>query len=164
MVHVHFTPDNFRSSLMGMLLGRTNVLKDRVLDKYLEPYGVTSSQFKVLIIIAQFCADTPAELCRSLTLDSGSMTRMLDRLEQKGLLSRSRSVEDRRQVRLLLTEDGTRLASLLPDIGAQAMNELFNCLDGAEVKALEHILTKVLRSAEDDVAISRLDRYAQGDQ
>jgi MarR family multiple antibiotic resistance transcriptional regulator len=149
---------------MGMLLGRTNMLKDRVLDKYLEPYGVTSSQFKVLIIIAQFCVDTPAELCRSLSLDSGSMTRMLDRLEQKGLLARSRSVEDRRQVRLLLTDEGTRLTDLLPTIAAKAMNEMLGCLDASEVVALEQILTKVLRSAEDEVSIERLDRYARGDQ
>ena len=149
---------------MGMLLGRTNMLKDRMLDKYLEPHGVTSSQFKVLIIIAQFCVDTPAELCRSLSLDSGSMTRMLDRLEQKGLIARSRSVEDRRQVRLLLTEEGTRLADLLPTVGAEAMNELLGCLDVAEVLALEQILSKVLRSAEDEVSISRLDRYAKGEQ
>ncbi|MFS2156967.1 MarR family winged helix-turn-helix transcriptional regulator [Pseudomonas sp. Pseusp122] len=149
---------------MGMLLGRTNMLKDRVLDKYLEPYGVTSSQFKVLIIIAQFCVDTPAELCRSLSLDSGSMTRMLDRLEQKGLLARSRSVEDRRQVRLLLTDEGTRLTDLLPTIAAKAMNEMLGCLEVSEVVALEQILTKVLRSAEDEVSIERLDRYARGDQ
>ncbi len=57
----------------------------------MEPHGVTAAQFKVLIIIAQFDVDTPAELCRNLSLDSGSMTRMLDRLEQKGLLARQRS-------------------------------------------------------------------------
>lgn len=164
MVYVHFTPDNFRSSLMGMLLGRTNMQKDRMLDKYLEPHGVTSSQFKVLIIIAQFCADTPAELCRCLSLDSGSMTRMLDRLEQKGLIVRSRSVEDRRQVRLLLTEEGIKLTNLLPTVGAKAMNELLGCLDTAELQALEQILTKVLRAAEDEVSIARLDGFAKGDQ
>lgn len=164
MVYVHFTPDNFRSSLMGMLLGRTNMQKDRMLDKYLEPHGVTASQFKVLIIIAQFCADTPAELCRSLSLDSGSMTRMLDRLEQKGLIVRSRSVEDRRQVRLLLTEEGIKLTDLLPTVGAKAMNELLGCLDTAELQALEQILTKVLRAAEDEVSIARLDGFAKGDQ
>jgi DNA-binding MarR family transcriptional regulator len=165
VVHVHFSPDNFRSNLMGMLIGRTNVQKDRMLDKYLEPYGVTASQFKVLIIMAQFDVDTPAELCRNLSLDSGSMTRMLDRLEQKGLLARSRSVEDRRQVYLLLTEEGHKLAELLPQIGADAMNELFRVLDAAEVKALDEILTKVLRSVEDQITIARLDSFAvKGDQ
>lgn len=166
MVHVHFSPDNFRSNLMGMLIGRTNVQKDRLLDKYLEPHGVTSSQFKVLIIISQFGADTPAELCRSLSLDSGSMTRMLDRLEQKDLLVRSRSVEDRRQVRLVLTEGGRKLTDLLPKIAADAMNDLLGVLDTAEVEVLDQILTKVLRSVEDPITIARLETFAakQGDQ
>ena len=75
----------------------------------MEPHGITAAQFKVMIIIAQFGVDTPAELCRHLSLDSGSMTRMLDRLEQKGLLARKRSEQDRRQVQLVLTEDGQRL-------------------------------------------------------
>jgi DNA-binding MarR family transcriptional regulator len=52
------------------------------------------------------------------------MTRMLDRLEQKGLLARQRCEADRRQVQLVLTEEGQKLAALLPHIGAEAMNEL----------------------------------------
>ena len=63
----------------------------------------------MLIIVTQYEVDTPAELCRYLGLDSGSMTRMLDRLEQKGLILRNRCPDDRRQVRLGLTADGQRL-------------------------------------------------------
>jgi hypothetical protein len=79
----HFTPENFQDSLLGMLLGRTEQLKNRILDKHLEPQGVTAQQFKVLIMIARFGAEAPADLCRMLSLDSGSMTRMLDRLGRK---------------------------------------------------------------------------------
>ena len=110
----HFHPDNFQNCTLGMLLGRTAMLKDRIIDRHMEPYGITAAQFKVLIIMAQFDVDTPAELCRHLSLDSGSMTRMLDRLEQKKLLMRQRSEADRRQVRLVLTDDGQALANQLP--------------------------------------------------
>ncbi|RMN24383.1 MarR family transcriptional regulator [Pseudomonas coronafaciens pv. zizaniae] len=152
----HFTPENFDSTLIGLLVGRTNALKDRALDKYLLPYDVTFAQFKVLIIIAQFATDTPVELCRHLSLDSGSMTRMLDRLEQKELIVRTRSATDRRQVRLALTDQGQKLSDLLPQIGADAMNEIFATLDAEEVANLQRILTKVLVAADDHITLTRL--------
>jgi DNA-binding MarR family transcriptional regulator len=154
----HFTPDSFNDSLLGMLLGRTEQLKNRILDKHLEPQGVTAQQFKVLIMIARFCAETPADLCRMLSLDSGSMTRMLDRLEQKDLLVRTRSESDRRQVRLVLTDSGQALSDLLPQIGAVAMNEMVGMLEDSELATLEKILTKILVASADPITLARLAR------
>ena len=151
----HFTPDNFERSCIGMLLGRTALLKDRILDWHLEGEGVTAAQFKVLIIANQYQVDTPAELCRYLGLDSGSMTRMLDRLEQKGLLLRTRCPQDRRQVRLQLTEAGQRLAGRLPEIGAVAMNELVGVLAPEELQTLETLLAKILLKAGDPLTLAR---------
>ncbi|MFJ3484334.1 MarR family winged helix-turn-helix transcriptional regulator [Pseudomonas sp. NPDC090202] len=152
----HFTPENFHSSMLGMLLGRTELLKNRILDKHLEPYDLTAQQFKVLVIVALYGAETPADLCRSLCLDSGSMTRMLDRLEQKDLLMRTRSESDRRQVKLVLTESGQALSDLLPQIGAKAMNEMVGVLEDGELAMLEKLLTKVLVAAADPITLSRM--------
>ncbi|MFP3517769.1 MarR family transcriptional regulator [Pseudomonas sp. SIMBA_077] len=152
----HFHPDTFQNCTLGLLLGRANMLKDRILDSHMEPYGITAAQFKVLIIMAQFAVDTPAELCRHLSLDSGSMTRMLDRLEQKALLIRQRSEADRRQVRLMLTDDGRALADRLPSIGANAMNQLAGVISSQELQALEEILKKILLAAGDPITIMRL--------
>jgi len=152
----HFTPEKFNESFLGMLFGRTEQLKNRILDKHLEPHDVTAQQFKVLVIISRFGADTPAELCRSLSLDSGSMTRMLDRLEQKELLVRTRCESDRRQVRLVLTESGQALSDLLPQVGAAAMNEMVGVLEDSELATLEKILTKILVASADSITLARL--------
>ena len=152
----HFTPENFHNCDLGLLLGRAAILKDRIIDTHMEPHGITAAQFKVLIIMAQFGVDTPAELCRHLSLDSGSMTRMLDRLEQKGLLSRKRSELDRRQVQLVLTEDGQQLAGMLPHIGAQALNQLAGALEPGELQTLEKILKKILIAAGDSITLQRV--------
>lgn len=151
----HFTPDNFHSCAIGLLLGRAAIVKDRILDGHLEAHGVTAAQFKVLIIVTQYQVDTPAELCRYLGLDSGSMTRMLDRLEHKGLVQRQRRPDDRRQVRLVLTEEGQRLADRLPQIGAAAMNELVGALELDELRTLEGLLAKLLLKAGDPLTIRR---------
>lgn len=152
----HFTAENFQNCTIGLLLGRASVVKDRILDGRLDALGVTSAQFKVLIIMAQYAIDTPAELCRYLSLDSGSMTRMLDRLEQKELIARRRCPDDRRQVRLGLTEQGLKLADQLPQIGSDAMNELLGVLSPAELATLEQILTKVLLNAGDALTALRV--------
>ncbi|MBV6288082.1 MarR family winged helix-turn-helix transcriptional regulator [Pseudomonas aegrilactucae] len=153
----HYTPENFQTCTIGMLLGRAALVKDRILDSHLQAFGITAAQFKVLIIVAQYGVDTPAEVCRFLSLDSGSMTRMLDRLEHKGLIVRSRCPQDRRQVRLELTPDGHVLAEQLPQIGASAMNELVGVLAPDELQTLEKILAKVLLGAGDTVAAQRLE-------
>ena len=152
----HFTPDDFHNCHLGLLLGRAALLKDRIINTHMEPHGITAAQFKVLIIMAQFGVDTPAELCRHLSLDSGSMTRMLDRLEQKKLLVRQRSEADRRQVQLVLTDDGQALASLLPQIGADAMNQLASAISPQELQSLEQILKKILLAAGDPITVMRL--------
>ncbi|MFL7966206.1 MULTISPECIES: MarR family winged helix-turn-helix transcriptional regulator [unclassified Pseudomonas] len=152
----HFTPDEFHNCHLGMLLGRAALLKDRIIDTHMEPVGITAAQFKVLIIMAQYGIDTPVELCRYLSLDSGSMTRMLDRLEQKGFLIRQRSAEDRRQVQLVLTEAGQALADRLPFIGADAMNQLAGAISREELQTLENILKKILLAAGDSITMLRL--------
>jgi MarR family transcriptional regulator, multiple antibiotic resistance protein MarR len=152
----HFTADNFCSGFMGHLIGRTTSLKDRLLDRHLEPFGVTSSQLRVLIFLSEFTTLTPAELCRHSSLDSGSMTRMLDRLEHKALIVRSRSNVDRRQVQITLTAQGKRLAALMPDVVTDAMNDLFRSIESEELTILEAILIKMLVGADDQIVIERL--------
>ncbi|MCP3749103.1 MarR family winged helix-turn-helix transcriptional regulator [Pseudomonas sp. SBB6] len=152
----HYTPENFQNCTLGMLLGRAALVKDRILDSHMQPYGVTAAQFKVLIIVAQYGVDTPAELCRYLSVDSGSMTRMLDRLEQKDLIIRRRCPDDRRQIRLELSEEGQKLADQLPQIGAAAMNELVGVLEPGELATLEAILTKVLLASGDTLTAMRV--------
>ncbi|MDR9751300.1 MarR family transcriptional regulator [Pseudomonas sp. SZMC_28357] len=152
----HFTPEEFKDCHLGLLLGRAALLKDKIIDTHMEPHGITAAQFKVLIIMAQFGVDTPAELCRHLSLDSGSMTRMLDRLEQKGFLVRQRSENDRRQIRLVLNEDGQALIDRLPQMGAEAMNELAGAITREELHTLENILKKILLAAGDPITVLRL--------
>lgn len=152
----HFSPENFQTCTIGLLLGRAALVKDRILDSHLQDFGVTAAQFKVLIIVSQYGVDTPAELCRYLSLDSGSMTRMLDRLEQKQLIMRRRCPDDRRQVRLGLSEEGQKLAGQLPQIGAAAMNELVGVLGATELATLEGLLTKVLLAAGDTLTALRV--------
>ena len=80
----------------------------------------------------------------------------LDRLEQKDFLVRRRSEGDRRQVQLVLTEEGRKLTDRLPFIGAEAMNELTGAITPEELATLEQILKKMLLAAGDPITIQRV--------
>lgn len=139
----NFSAASFKTVHLGILLGQTAALKDRLLDRHLMPLGITAAQLKVLKIICQG-DDTAVALCRHLSIHSASMTRMLDRLERKGLITRSQDGQDRRQVRLVLTSKGEALRSKFPTMEAAAMNEFTACLTTEELMKLESLLEKIL--------------------
>lgn len=139
----NFSAGGFKSAQFGMLLGQTAALKDRLLDRHLMPLGITAAQFKVLRIICRG-DDTAVALCRHLSIHSASMTRMLDRLERKGLIVRSQDGHDRRQVRLVLTSKGEAMRSSFPTMEVAAMNEFTESLTTDELSRLESILAKMV--------------------
>jgi DNA-binding MarR family transcriptional regulator len=55
-------------------------------DRALAPLGLTAQQVGVIVLLACGRAHTPYELSRAMSYDSGSMTRMIDRLEKKGFV------------------------------------------------------------------------------
>lgn len=83
MGHYSASDFPFKGSI-GQLIGVSAATKDRILEKHLAALDITAAQFKVLIFVGLNRANSPVELCRELSVDSGSMTRMLARLEKKG--------------------------------------------------------------------------------
>ena len=76
--------------VIGLLVARARSALLTGLDGELEPFGLTGAQFAVLKNVADGIASTAADLCRTMHYDTGSMTRMLDRLEEKSVLRRER--------------------------------------------------------------------------
>lgn len=117
-------------------------------DTELEPFGVTGAQFEVLKNLARSSSETAASLCRALHYDTGSMTRMLDRLQRKGLVSRERATGDRRLVFLRLTHAGE---SLIPKIRPALRRALRRHLAGfapGEVASLKRYLGRIIANGQ----------------
>ncbi|SAL48571.1 MarR family transcriptional regulator [Caballeronia peredens] len=131
---------------LGYYLARArNVLIART-DQALRPLDLTSQQIGVMLMLASGRARTPLELSREMSYDSGSMTRMLDRLEKKGFVSRTRSAADRRIVELSLTERGRDAAGRLPVIGAAVLNEQLRGFSRAELDLLIGMLARIIEN------------------
>ena len=76
------------------------------------------------------------------------MTRMLDRLETKGLLRRVRSSEDRRVVNIELTPDGRVTAGRIPQVLADTLNEHLAGFTREEWHQLKDLLRRVLANGQ----------------
>ncbi|WP_437882287.1 MarR family winged helix-turn-helix transcriptional regulator [Pseudomonas sp. LRF_L74] len=144
----HFDRNQFSLlNSVGHLIAQLNQLKDRILELHVVDHGITAPQFKIILLISQGRGGTSGEFARLLNIDSGAMTRMLDRLEAKGLIVRERSQTDRRQIRIVLSAQGQVLAEQVPRIAADASNDLVATLSSDELAELQRLMKKLLVAA-----------------
>jgi DNA-binding MarR family transcriptional regulator len=115
-------------------------------DTELEPFGVTGAQFEVLKNLARSDNETAASLCRALHYDTGSMTRMLDRLQEKGLVSRERDTSDRRLVFLRLTPAGEALIPKIRPALRRALRRHLSGFTSEEVDSLKRYLGRIIEN------------------
>ena len=102
------------------------------LDARMHELDLTGMQWGPLWLIASGRADTVAACAREAGIDAGAMTRMLDRLELKGLIERERSTQDRRVVHVALTAHGRDIAARIPYILAEVGNQHMRGFSPAE--------------------------------
>ncbi|MCL2656551.1 MAG: MarR family transcriptional regulator [Betaproteobacteria bacterium] len=144
-----FSAENYRiEESFGFLINAVRARMMAVMDRELTSLGITSAQWAVLVQVADTPGCTAATLCRRVHYDTGSMTRMLDRLEEKGLIRRARSDHDRRAAYLYLTEQGQDIHARLPEYAARVLNAHFEGFTADEVNTLRSLLNRMLRNAE----------------
>lgn len=78
--------------------------------------GLTGSQMWAIKVIGEASSIKPSELARRMYLHPATVVGLIDRLVKKGLVSRSRSEEDRRIVEICLTESGKGLLAQSPEV------------------------------------------------
>lgn len=117
-------------------------------DKRLGEHGLTNSQWSPLMRMRLSGACTVAELARWLQTDAGATTRLLDRLEKKGLCQRTRCTEDRRVVRVALTPEGEAAIAEVPAVMSAIMNEHLAGFSEAEWRLMLSLLRRMLRNGE----------------
>ncbi|OZI61352.1 MarR family winged helix-turn-helix transcriptional regulator [Bordetella genomosp. 11] len=117
---------------------------NRALDQEMAPLGLTATQWRPVAMVALGRADTAAELARLNEVDTGAMTRTLDRLEAKKLLRRKRSELDRRVVKIELTEEGEAMVREIPANIARTLNHYLRGFSEHEVDLLTHFLRRML--------------------
>ncbi|EQD36685.1 MarR family transcriptional regulator, partial [mine drainage metagenome] len=97
--------------------------RELIADPYLSSLGVTAAQFVVIVrLVGSESKKSASDLCKELSYDAGAMTRMIDRLENKGLVSRARCLKDRRLIYLELTEAGQEAYPKMVEVSVRVLN------------------------------------------
>ncbi len=137
---------NIRSAVPA-LIGRARGAFLSALDERLKPFEIRYGDYLVLVAVANE-VDTASAVCTLLAHDPGAMTRKIDALEERGLVRRVRSAEDRRAIKLELTDEGRETYPKVLAVAVGLANEILHGFTKAEVRQLEDMLKRFLAVAE----------------
>ncbi len=109
---------------------------------------LTDAQWKPLWLLRSGKATTAIELARVACVDAGAVTRMVDRLEDKGLIERVRSETDRRVVNLRLTAAGEAAAARVPHVLASVNNDFLEGFSERDWKQLRRLVERMAANGQ----------------
>jgi DNA-binding MarR family transcriptional regulator len=132
------------STGIGRLLGQVRAEIIEALDKEFEPFGITAAQYVILVRLADAETGPAARLCKGVSYDPGAMTRMIDRLEKKGLVRRVPCPDDRRKLNLELTAEGKAMYPKVVAGAVRVLNRFLRGFNKTEVRELEGLLRRML--------------------
>lgn len=133
---------------VGYLIKQAKINFSRTVDEKMAALDLTSMQWGPLLLLAHGKAATAAELSRCYGVETSTMTRMLDRLETKGLIERKRNATDRRVFDLALTEEGQRLAAKIPYLVSESLNHHLHGFTREEFETFKSLLKRYAAAAD----------------
>jgi len=125
------------------LLYGVSAIVRKASDRVLSPLGLSIAQMPVLVVLRD--AKDPimiTEVARRLHLETPSLSTMIDRLNERGLVERVNDSKDRRKNLVTLTENGKRLVEIICEPYRNLHEEMFGVLDGDEREKLTAMLQK----------------------
>lgn len=138
------TPDS--SFQLCRLVGRLRAEFVNEVEREMGRQGVelNFTQFVALKLLGHTEPMTPVELARALHYNPGALTRLLDKLEQRGYLKRVPDPDDRRALRLELTARGKALRKRVIGYCDAVAERTFACTTTREREQLHGVLARVL--------------------
>lgn len=108
-------------------------------------YSITSAQLNCLLALHENGPLPPSQIARYMMVNSSTVTGVIDRLEQKRLVSRQRNSPDRRIINIQLTPDGKKMAEVAPPPIQQRVVDGLQQLSSNQLNQIILSLTKLTR-------------------
>jgi MarR family transcriptional regulator, 2-MHQ and catechol-resistance regulon repressor len=125
-----------------ILMQTSKAIHDRIKEEMTKnKLGIT--EFSVLEVLYQKGKQTIQQIGSCILVSSGSMTYVIDKLEQRGLLSRNACPDDRRVIQVTLTDDGNELMNEIMPKYHELVDDMFDSLNSDEAQTLVYLLKKV---------------------
>ncbi|MDA0207348.1 MAG: MarR family transcriptional regulator [Acidobacteria bacterium] len=133
-------------AVLGLL--KTSDLVRRVISNVVEPAGITMQQYNVLRILRGAGAEAlpTLEIRARMIEQTPGITRLLDKLERRGWVTRNRHSGDRRQVLCLITPQGKQLIDSLDDSVDAIYGQLLGAVSDTDVQVLVRAMDAVRAS------------------
>lgn len=132
---------------VGFKLSKAHQRMFSHLGELLKPYGITSKQFALLAFLWKEDGLSQTELSERAEIDRTTLSGMVDRLENSGLVQRASDPDDRRAFLVRLTERGASLEEPLSALALQVRRDMFSRFADGEYEQLCRLLDK-LRTSE----------------
>lgn len=133
---------------VGFLMKRILLSMGQQADRRLASHDLTTAQWGPLMRLKTADSMTVAELARWHNTDAGAMTRLLDRLEKKGLCRRERSLQDRRVVHVRLTPEGEAALEHVPAVLSDLLNQHLAGFSHEEWLTLRDLLQRMANNGD----------------
>jgi DNA-binding MarR family transcriptional regulator len=142
----HYQPDSYRTdSCIACLLKQASILMIETLEPTIAAQGFTLTQWLAMVYLREAgLAPKTSQLRHS----SGALTRMIDSLETRRLVQRERSLEDRRVVKLCLTDAGMEAVQSQLPMMVDKLNFLLRDFSRSDVADLTRLLTKLITNTK----------------
>ena len=137
--------NNFGLLLHFLRQGMIKYLEHALADQDL---GLNFTQYRVLKMLGNVPQISASELARRLEHDAGALTRLLDKMQERGFLRRHACAEDRRSVEISLTDAGRALSRPLRSISEQLTAYALSDLSDDEKVLLMTLLRRVRTTLE----------------
>ena len=131
-----------RQRVGRLLIGVARELRT-VVDRQVQPLGLTMQQAELIVWTHRQHGATPTQLTELLLTDDAGVSRLVDRLEAKGLITRRVHGRDRRSRELRLTPSGRALATRLMRFAARGNEKLLAGLSPQETRQLRRLLLRL---------------------
>lgn len=127
----------YRIKILSQLMGRR-------FQERLEPFGLTPFHWVVLCCLWEENGLPTSGIGDRLQQVGGTLTGVLDRMEERGLIRRERDHHDRRVWRIWLTSDGEQLRQVLPPIALQVQDQTLQGLSEHEQQLLSDCVDRAI--------------------
>ena len=136
-------------------IGETAHVLRKAFDRLAVGLGVTRAQWKVLFKLTRRPGLRQVELADLLELEPITLCRIIDRLEEAGLVERTRDPDDRRAWRLHVTAQAQPLIDKLQAVGASLVDQAFAGIDPKDIETTRRVLAQARENAARSGAINR---------
>jgi MarR family transcriptional regulator for hemolysin len=136
-------------------IGETAHALRKAFDRLAVGLGVTRAQWKVLFKLSRTPGLRQVELADMLDLEPITLCRIVDRLEEAGLVERTRDPDDRRAWRLHVTTKAQPLLEKLHGVGAELVSQVFAGIEPKDIEIARKVLAQARENAGRCTVMSR---------